>query len=106
MNEVIFINSLNSEGIAEQLQQKLEEVEARILAASERRQQRLAGIGNRSDGILCRPSCQRVLMNIYAIRERKKNTKKANQMCELRLALERQKMERWEKLQVRTLSCE
>lgn len=52
MNEVIFINSLNSEGIAEQLQQKLEEVEARILAASERRQQRLAGIGNRSDGIL------------------------------------------------------
>lgn len=48
VNEVIFINSLNSEGIAEQLQQKLEEVEARILAASERRQQRLAGIGNRS----------------------------------------------------------
>eukprot|EP01036_Dinobryon_divergens_P028672 gene28672-37656_t len=80
VNEVIFINSLNSEGIAEQLQQKLEEVEARILAASERRQQRLAGIGNR---------------------ERKKNTKKANQMCELRLALERQKMERWEKLQKR-----
>jgi hypothetical protein len=47
VNEVIFINSLNSEGIAEQLQQKLEEVEARVLAASERRQQRLAGIGNR-----------------------------------------------------------
>ena len=44
---MIFINSLNSEGIAEQLQQKLEEVEARILAANERRQQRLNGIGNR-----------------------------------------------------------
>ena len=37
---------------AEQLQQKLEEVEARILAASERRQQRLAGIGNRSVSVL------------------------------------------------------
>jgi hypothetical protein len=34
------------------------------------------------------------------LRERKKNTKKANQMSELRLALERQKMERWNKLQV------
>ena len=42
-------------------------------------------------------------ISIYLIRERKKNTKKANQMCELRLALERQKMERWEKLQVRTV---
>ena len=42
-------------------------------------------------------------ISIDSIRERKKNTMKANQMCELRLALERQKMERWEKLQVRTV---
>ena len=49
-------------------------VEARVLAASERRQIRLNGI---------------------TVQQRKKNSKKAQQMSDLRLQLERQKMERY-----------
>lgn len=85
VDEITFINTLNSESIAEQFQKKLEDVEARILAAGERRKQRLLGI---------------------SVQQRKKNTKKAQQMSELRLAHEQQKMERWEKLQKRLKSVQ
>lgn len=44
VSEVMFINNLNEESLAEQLQQKLEEVEARILAAAQRRSDRLTEI--------------------------------------------------------------
>lgn len=80
VTEVLCWNVANSEALALALQQKLEEVEARILAASQRREQRLAGISGS---------------------QKKKNTKRAQQMSEFRLQLERQKMERWEKLQQR-----
>lgn len=80
VTEVITVKVMNSEAVAQQLQQKLEEVEAKILAANLRREQRLAGIAGS---------------------QRKKNTKKALQMSEFRLQLEKLKMERWEKLQRR-----
>jgi hypothetical protein len=41
------MNSLNAEGIVEQLQQKLAEVEGRVLAAAQRRQEILTGISVR-----------------------------------------------------------
>ena len=40
----MFINNMNAEGIVDQLRQKLVEVEARVLAAAERRQDILTGI--------------------------------------------------------------
>lgn len=80
VTEVLTSNSLNSDAVANDLQAKLEEVEARILAANIRREQRLADISGS---------------------QRKKNPKKTEQMSEYRLQLERQKMERWEKLQRR-----
>eukprot|EP01031_Cornospumella_fuschlensis_P041012 gene41012-50029_t len=70
----------NNEALAASLQQKLEEVEARILAASLRREQRLAGIAGS---------------------QKKKNHRKVVQMSEFKLQLEKQKMERWERLQQR-----
>jgi hypothetical protein len=80
VNEVVTANALNSEMVSHQLQQKLEEVEAKILAANLRREQRLAGIIGS---------------------QKKKNSKKALQMSEYRLTLEKVKMDRWEKLQRR-----
>ena len=80
VSEVMFINNMNAEGIVEQLRQKLVEVEARVLAAAMRRQDILSGI---------------------TARQRKRNNRKVQQMSELRLQLERQKMERWDKLQRR-----
>ena len=80
VSEVMFINNMNAEGIVDQLRQKLVEVEARVLAAVMRRQDILTGI---------------------TARQRKRNNKKVQQMSELRLQLERQKMERWDKLQRR-----
>ena len=44
VSEVMFINNMNAEGIVDQLRQKLVEVEARVLAAAERRQDILTGI--------------------------------------------------------------
>lgn len=79
------LNCANSEALAVSLQQKLEDVEARILAASQRREQRLAGISGS---------------------QKKKNTKKAQQMSEFKLQLERQKMDRWEKLQQRLVQVQ
>ena len=80
VSEVMFINNMNAEGIVDQLRQKLVEVEARVLAAVMRRQDILTGI---------------------TARQRKRNNRKVQQMSELRLQLERQKMERWDKLQRR-----
>ncbi len=80
VSEVAFINSINSEGIAEQLQHKLEEVEARILAAAQRRQEKIQAI---------------------TIQRKRKEKQKTAQMSELKLHLEQIKMERWQKLQSR-----
>ena len=80
VSEVAFINSINSEGIAEQLQHKLEEVEARILAAAQRRQEKIQAI---------------------TIQRKRKEKQKTEQMSELKLHLEQIKMERWQKLQSR-----
>lgn len=80
VSEVMFINNMNAEGIVDELRQKLIEVEARVLAAVERRRDILTGI---------------------TVRQRKKNHRKVQQMSELRLQLERLKMERWDKLQKR-----
>ena len=80
VSEVMFLNTLNEENLAYELQQRLEEVEARILAASHRRNERL---------------------NDITVQQRKRNHKKSQQMSDLRLHLEQQKMERWEKLQSR-----
>jgi hypothetical protein len=78
--EATNLNAQNSETLQTHLQQKFKEVEAKILAATQRREQRL---------------------EMIAGSQRKKNTKKAEQMSEFRLQLEKQKMERWEKLQKR-----
>lgn len=80
VSEVHFINTINEEHLVSELQQRLEEVEARILAAANRRSERLQDI---------------------AVQQKKRNHKKIQQMSELRLQLERQRMERWEKLQRR-----
>jgi hypothetical protein len=65
--------TINTEALAQQLQQRLEEVENRILAANLRLEQRL----------------------------RRKNSRKIQQMSEFKLQLEKLIMERWEKLQKR-----
>jgi hypothetical protein len=80
VSEVLFINSLNEDALAAELQQTLEEVENRILAGRKRREELLTGISDQ---------------------QKKRNRKKVEQMSELRLSLEREKMERWEKIQRR-----
>jgi hypothetical protein len=80
VSEIMFINNLNDAVIAEELQRRLSEVEARTWAAYQRRQERLTGISNK---------------------QQKRNSKKSQQMSALRLQLEQQKQERWEKLQTR-----
>ena len=70
----MFINSLNESALADELQRSLAEAEARIMAGRQRREELLKGI---------------------TIQQRKRNNKKVEQMSELRLALEKQKMERW-----------
>ena len=80
VSEIMFINNLNDAVIAEELQRRLSEVEARTWAAYQRRQERLTGI---------------------SAKQQKRNSKKSQQMSALRLQLEQQKQERWEKLQTR-----
>jgi hypothetical protein len=80
VSEVLFINSLNEDALAAELQRTLEEVENRILAGRKRREELLTGISDQ---------------------QRRRNRKKVEQMSELRLSLEREKMERWEKIQKR-----
>jgi hypothetical protein len=80
VSEVAFINSLNTDGIAQELQSKLEEIEARILAAEMRRQERLEGI---------------------TVKKKEKSSRKSMQMTTLRYKLEQDKMDRWSKLQTR-----
>jgi hypothetical protein len=80
VSEVLFINSLNEDALAAELQQTLEEVENRILAGRKRREELLTGISDQ---------------------QKKRNRKKVEQMSELRLSLEKEKMERWEKIQTR-----
>jgi hypothetical protein len=70
----------NSETLQIHLQEKLKEVEARVLGATQRREQRLEMISGS---------------------QRKKNNRKVQQMSEFKLQLEKQKAERWEKLQHR-----
>lgn len=80
VSEVLFINSFNEKFFKDELNARLTEVESRILAGRNRKEQLLQGIQDQ---------------------RRKKNSRKAEQMSELRLNLERQKMERWESLQLR-----
>lgn len=80
VNGVTLTNAQNSETLALHLQHKFKEVEAKILAATQRREQRLEQISGS---------------------QKKKNSRKVQQMSEFRLQLEKQKMERWEKLQKR-----
>jgi len=80
VSEVIFINTLNAELLNEELQRQLNEVEERIRACGQRRQERLNGITSSN---------------------RQKNRKKVQQMSAIRLSMETQRMERWEKLQQR-----
>ena len=80
VSEVMFINNLNGEGIAAELQRRLEEAEARILAAGLRRQERITSILEKGQ---------------------RKSSHKSKQMSALRLQLETKKMERWSKLQSR-----
>lgn len=80
MSEVLFINSLNEDALAAELQRTLEDVENRILAGRKRREEHLTGISDQ---------------------QRRRNRKKVEQMSELRLALEKEKMDRWEKIQTR-----
>ncbi|KAJ1428247.1 hypothetical protein B484DRAFT_70042 [Ochromonadaceae sp. CCMP2298] len=67
---------MNAEAIA----RKLEEVEARVEAAAARRQERLQGLSKEQN---------------------RKNSCKVQQISEWRLQFERQKMDRWDKLQQR-----
>ena len=80
VNEVMFINTLNEAALGEQLQRQLNEVEERIRACRERRQNRL---------------------DVISDNNKHKNSKKAQQMSSLRLNLETQRAERWGKLQQR-----
>lgn len=80
VSEVMFINNINGAGIAEELQRRLEEAEARILAAGQRRQERLSS---------------------FLEKGKRKSSKKSQQMSALRLQLETKKMERWHNLQTR-----
>merc|ERR1712146_658157 len=69
VNEVMFINTLNEAALGEQLQRQLNEVEERIRACRERRQNRL---------------------DVISDNNKHKNSKKAQQMSSLRLNLETQ----------------
>lgn len=80
VSEVLFINSFNEKVFQDELNARLNEVENRILAGRHRKEQLLLGIQDQ---------------------RRKRNNRKAEQMSELRLNLERKKMERWEALQLR-----
>jgi hypothetical protein len=80
------LSLLSSDTVAADLRSKLEEVEARILAANIRREQRLSDISD----------SQRK-------RQQRQLSLSSQQMSEHRLQLEQQKMERWEKLKVMLL---
>lgn len=85
VNEVKFLNTMNDAMVAEELQRRLSEVEARTLAAWQRKQDMLGEI---------------------AAKNQKRQAKKTQQMSALRLQLEEQKMERWGRLQNRLSSVQ
>jgi hypothetical protein len=85
VSEVKFLNNLNDQLVAEELQRRLAEVEARTLAAWQRKQEMLLDI---------------------ASKHQRRTAKKSQQMSALRLQVEQQKMERWERLQTRLSSVQ
>ena len=80
MNEVLFINTLTAEVVQMNVQEQLDELEARIQAGRIRRQQRL----------ICISASQRG-----------KRQKSAQQMSERQLEQEQKNMDRWNKLSAR-----
>lgn len=80
MNEVQWINALNAEDVQEQLQARLAEIEQRFKAAADRRQERLESISGR---------------------QKRYHSHKRQQMSSLRLRIEVERMERWQRLQAK-----
>ncbi len=85
VSEVMFINSLNAEAVGEELQKKFIEVEGRILAGRQRRNEILEDI---------------------TVRQRRRRASQSQQMSALRLQHETERMERWERLQKRLLAVQ
>lgn len=81
VDEIQFLNTLNAEEVAEQVQKKLVDVENRILAATARRQERLEEISSKQ--------------------RRKSWVKSRHQMSEKQFEWEQQRCKRWESLQQR-----
>ena len=73
MSEIVFINSLTQQNFDDELQKKLSDTEARIMGGRRRREEHLENI---------------------TVQQRKRNSKKAQQMSENRLNIEKLKMER------------
>ena len=78
MNEVQWINALNAEEVQEQLQARLAEIELRFKAAADRRQERLENISGK---------------------QKRYHSHKSQQMSSMRLRIEMERMERWQRLQ-------
>ena len=115
VSEVIFINTLNAACLNEQLQQQLSEVEERIRAGRQRRQNRLNTIStlnkysnskkgtNFATPLPIPQTHSRHVIPFYYILA---YTYIVQQMSSLRLSLETQRMERWDKLQLRIESVQ
>jgi hypothetical protein len=73
VSEIVFINSLTQQNFDDELQKKLVDTEARIMGGRRRREEHLENI---------------------TVQQRKRNTKKSQQMSENRLNIEKLKMER------------
>lgn len=77
VSEIVFINSLTQQNFDDELQKKLEDTEARIMGGRRRREEHLENI---------------------TVQQRKRNSKKSQQMSENRLNIEKLKMERYSAL--------
>lgn len=80
VNEVQWINALNAEEVQEQLQARLGEIEQRFKAAADRRQERLESISGK---------------------QKRYHSHKSQQMSSMRLRIEMERMERWQRLQAK-----
>lgn len=74
VSEIVFINSLTQQNFDDELQKKLVDTEARIMAGRRRREE---------------------LLDNITVQQRKRNSRKSQQMSENRLNLEKLKMERY-----------
>ena len=75
-----WINALNAEEVQEQLQARLAEIEQRFKAAADRRQERLENISGK---------------------QKRYHNHKSQQMSSMRLRIEMERMERWQRLQAK-----